>query len=491
MDLMPCDLKTTRSIPRTIGLLAALVMSGFALLAALATPGATALQTGLGDPVFKSGDSTVRDYWFSQASRSGAGTVGVHVHWNSVVGDTRPGNPTDPADPAYNFSAIDGAVKGASEKGLDVFLTLFSAPTWAEASGRWKGVMAGAWKPKPKDFGEFAEAVARRYSGKFLPAGATSVLPRVRFYEAWNEPNLPLFLAPQGNNSGTSAEHYRRLLSSFYDAVKSVSPANKVIAGATAPYGRETSNRLKQRTRPMTFFRHLFCLNRKGGKTRCPAKAKFDILSHHGINTTGNPKVPAFNRDDASTADLGKVRKLLRQAEKRKTIGPGNVRSRQIWVTEFWINSDPPSRRGKSPTTQARWIQDSLSLFSRQGVSRAVYFLLRDLPQELDFESAFGAGLFYDRGKPKPSFKAFRTPLSARRTAGGKKIAVWFKRPPSEAVKLQARGNGGWRTVRSFSKGPATMKTTVRETRPTTGRIREMRVVASGSKSSGIPTRVR
>ena len=460
-------------------------------MAVLGAPGAQAFQTGLGDPVFKNGDPAARDYWFEQASRSGAGTIGVHVHWNSVVGSTRPSNPEDPSDPSYNFGSIDEAVKGASREGLDVFLTLFSAPTWAEGPGRWPDIFAGAWKPNPRDFGQFAKAVAQRYSGSFKPVGAAEALPRVRFYEAWNEPNLPYFLAPQGSSrSGTSANHYRKLLSSFYEAVKSVSPGNKVIAGATAPYGRDTQDRLKKRTRPVAFLRHLLCLKPKGGKTSCPNKAKFDILSHHGINTTGDPRVPALDRDDASTADLGKVKSLLRRAERLGTVSPGNARPRQLWVTEFWINSDPPSSRGPKPRVQARWLQDSLFLFSRSGVNRAIYFLLSDLPPELSFESAYGAGLFYGQGKPKPSFQAFRASLNARRTAGGKKIAVWINRPAEEAVQLQARGPLGWATIRSFPSGRALIQTSIRPPGGA-GQITEMRLVTGSDRSTGVATRVR
>ena len=54
------------------------------------------------------------------------------------------------------------------------------------------------WAPDPGAYGRFAVAVARRYSGQFTdPLNAGTDLPRVRLYQAWNEPNLPLFLQPQ------------------------------------------------------------------------------------------------------------------------------------------------------------------------------------------------------------------------------------------------------------------------------------------------------
>ena len=63
--------------------------------------------------------------------------------------------------------------------------------------------MGGAGRSGPPGTGEpgpgavracSATAVARRYSGSF--AG----LPRVRMFEAWNEPNASFFLSPAFEN---------------------------------------------------------------------------------------------------------------------------------------------------------------------------------------------------------------------------------------------------------------------------------------------------
>src|SRR5438270_90526 len=70
-------------------------------------------------------------------------------------------------------------------------------------------------------------AAARRYSGAF--AG----LPRVRYWIAWNEPNLSSFLTPQRNN--VSANIYRALLNAFASAVKAVHQDNQVVAGQLDP----------------------------------------------------------------------------------------------------------------------------------------------------------------------------------------------------------------------------------------------------------------
>ena len=64
---------------------------------------------------------------------------------------------------------------------------------------------------RPGAFGDFANAVASALLRNF--AG----LPRVRYFQAWNEPNLSVYLTPQykGKNE-VAAGHYRRMLNAFY-----------------------------------------------------------------------------------------------------------------------------------------------------------------------------------------------------------------------------------------------------------------------------------
>ena len=63
-----------------------------------------------------------------------------------------------------------------------------------------------------------------RYSGSF--AG----LPRVKYWEPWDEPNLPFwFSAPDPVSA------YRTLLNRAYAVLKSVHSNNKVFLGGLAP----------------------------------------------------------------------------------------------------------------------------------------------------------------------------------------------------------------------------------------------------------------
>lgn len=402
---------------------------------------ARGLVTGFGDALFHSADSLERDRWLGRAEKAGAGIVRVNVRWSAVAGQTRPADPADPADPAYDFAAVDGAVRSAAARGLRVMLTIYRAPDWAEGPGRpTSGAPPGTWRPRTGAFGAFARAVARRYSGAF--AG----LPRVRHFECWNEPNLSTYLTPQRiGKRMVSPGIYRKLLNAMGRSVRAVHPDNAVVAGGTGPYGNPTGD---FRIGPVAFFRELLCLKgqRKLVRKSCPVRARFDILSHHPISTSGGPGRSALSTDDASTPDMGRVARVLRRAEALGTVAPSGRRGRPLWVTEFWWKSNPPDNRyGVTPRRQARWVQESLFRFWRSGVTVAMYMFIVDRPmtRPITRPDAAGSGLYFVDGRAKPALRAFRFPLSARRVSP-RKALLWSKVPASGKVVFERKGKRKW-----------------------------------------------
>ena len=168
------------------------------------------LETGFLEVLYGSGSPSVRDQWFDRTVDARAGVVRLHVFWRSVA-PTEPAQPQNPADPAYDWGTLDGSITDAADRGLRVLLTITAAPDWAEGGNRPGNVNAGSWKPSPPAYGQFAHAVAERYSGDF------SGLPRVRHFQAWNEQNLEGHLSPQYEDGKQfSVDHYRRMLNAFY-----------------------------------------------------------------------------------------------------------------------------------------------------------------------------------------------------------------------------------------------------------------------------------
>jgi hypothetical protein len=411
--------------------------------------GASGLTTGFADGVLGSPDQATRDLWLQRASDARAGLIRINVSWRAMVGPQPPGQAANPADPAYDFSGVDTAVQGAAAHGFDVMLTVLRAPDWAEGPNRPDTVAPGTWKPDPGALADFGRALATRYSGSFVPPGLSSPLPRVRNFQPWNEPNLSVYLTPQWNdNTAASPQTYRGMLNAFYAAVHAVQPDATVVTAGTAPYGDPRGG---QRMRPLVFYRELLCERERHGHLKqksCPDPAEADVVAHHPINTSGGPHRSAINPDDASTPDLKNVRKLVSFAVRKKTILPPGPHP--LWVTEFWWSSDPPNTAiGIPEPRHARWIEEALYLFWKQGASVAVMLQIQDSPFDPAAPtSTLQSGLFFADGSPKQAFTAYRFPFVTHRS--GKRLAAWGKAPASGTLVIERQTGDGWHEVKSL-----------------------------------------
>lgn len=411
-------------------------------------------KIGYGDPLFQAKETATRELWLGKAAASGASIVRINVHWSEVAPlEPPPGfDASDPGAAGYSWGSLDAAVKGAAADGLEVLLTTFSAPRWAEGPERPPQELRGTWRPSPEALGAFAQALATRYSGHYPdPSNPTAALPRVPYFEVWNEPNLDTYLSPQWEG-GTSvgAALYRPLLNRFYASVKAAQPGATVIAGSLAPFGDPPGG---HRTPPVLFLRDLLCL--EGGilrKTACPERARFDALSDHPI-AVGPPKESAASPLDASTPDLGRLTRVLRKAELVKTVPPRE--RRPIWVTEFWYDTNPPDPQGVPLRTQARWYEQDLYSFWRQGARVAITLQIRDSPVGRSYSTSNQSGVYFLDDTPKPSWKAFRFPFVAHRE-GPFEVGVWGMAPHRGKVVIQAWRAGGWKIMTTVRAVPGT-----------------------------------
>ncbi len=404
------------------------------LAVAPAPADARGLRLGFLDPVFGEAPAE-RDPWLARATASGTDTVRLLSGWGRIA-PTRPGAPGDPGDPAYKWESLDTQVKAAHARGLGVIISLSGAPRWATGSGLPGGADPSAWRPQAAPYGEFARALAKRYSGSYHdPQRPGAALPRVRTYLPWNEPNLTTYLAPQWTRKGgrfrpASPAIYRALLNSFARGVKSVSRRNKVVAGATAPFGDRPGGR---RIPPARFVRELL-----------KRRTTFDVLSHHPYST-GGPRRPAYNRDDVSVADMSKLRRPLRAAERAKRILPRG--RKQLWVTEISWDSSPPDPQGVPERRHARWLQDALYVLWRAGVSSVTWFQIRDQAPKPSFSATYQSGIYFRDGRPKLAQRAFAFPFVLDR-ASRRVVKVWTRAPAAGTVVFERRKGGGWRAVR-------------------------------------------
>jgi hypothetical protein len=427
--------------------LAAVIFVALAI-AAVAPSTATAtrgLTTGFtDDDVFNSGTASVRNQWFKRAVDARAGIVRVTVNWRSTVGGNPPVRPTSPADPAYHFGHLDDIIRSARAHGLKVMLTVYRAPAWAEGRHRPRNVEPGAWKPDPGKYGQFAEALARRYSGHFLN------LPRVRYFEAWTEPNLTQFLAPQWvGKRKVAPRRYRAMLNRFYSGVHAAQPGATVIGGATSPFGDSRKHPLypaHPRMRPIVFLRTVLCLDAhlKRGK-KCKGRAHLDALSAHPLNFSNSPRYVPHNKNDVQVAVFRRVSKVLRAAKRARTVRPGGHHA--LWVTEEGMLSDPPNRLGTRPKKHARWLEEALYLLWKQGASVVVNLWIRDPDYDPSRSPAgqWTTGVYFHDGRAKPALRAWRFPFVTHRKSK-RQVSAWGKAPVGGKLEIQQKRHGHWRT---------------------------------------------
>ena len=247
----------------------------------------------------------------------GATLVRVDLRWDRVAA-RRPAHPRRPGDAAYDWRQYDRVVRAANRHGMSVMMTIWGTPRWAAdrsvpVGGRFP---ASAVRPRdPADVGRFAAAAARRYG----PRG-------VRLWEAWNEPNLPLFLRPQyaRRDEGwapVSPRRYARILRSVYREIHRVQPSARVGGGVTAPVGdrcpQSCPNDRDDRVPPGTF---LEALSEPG------VRPPMDAVSHHPYPLTP-PRESTPVR--ASYIDLYGLDRL------RAVLDAGYLRDRPVWLSEI------------------------------------------------------------------------------------------------------------------------------------------------------------
>jgi hypothetical protein len=427
--------------------------------AALAAPGAASarvhgLQLGFTDEQdFQRVDPPDRQIAFDQAKAAGTEIIRVSTDWDQIE-PNKPPNVATAANPdwsGYDWSLVDTAIRETAARGFTPLLTVAQAPSWAEGPNRPSESVAppGTWRPDPAAFQALATAFAKRYSGTFPdPANPGTNLPRVRYLQGWNEPNLNTYLTPQWAGSAghyrlLSPTIYRGLLNAWYKGIKSVSSSDQVVTAGTGPFGDLPGGK---RVQPALFWRELFCLRGRTALRRvhCSgAPVHFDILAHHPY-PVGPPRRHAPVPDDVTIADWNRITRPLKVALKDGTVAPR--KSKQLWATELSWDSKPPDPDGIPAHLQATYMEGAFSTMWSEGVSAVVWFLMRDEAPEPSFATTLQSGIYF-RGDtmaqdtPKPSFTAFSFPFTGYIHKG--KTQLWGLAPTPGPVTIQRQASSG------------------------------------------------
>jgi len=329
------------------------------------------------------------DSFYPTLGQLGAQVLRVQLNWGGPLGvaGKRPAEPDDPNDAAYDWSRYDRIVLDANEQGVTILFTIFGTPTWA--NGGQKPTHAPA---QAATLRAFAFAAATRYSGSFVRADGT-VLPRVRYWSAWNEPNLPIGLVPQWRKVNgrwviQSARDYAHICNAVVDGVHGTLIAGERVAcGDTAPRGNNAPTSSRPTTSPLAFLRAMKSAGARG----------FDAYAHHPY--PGSPReTPATAPPGSTAVTLGNLDVLTKELTRLY----GN---KPLWLDEYGYQTNPPDRDlGVSPRLQAQYLTQSVAIARKNPrVTMLLWFLVRDE----DRLGGWQSGLETWSGVHKPAFNAF------------------------------------------------------------------------------------
>ncbi len=169
---------------------------------------------------------------------AGITTIRIMLPWAGI----------EPADGAYDWTAVDRVVNSAQGNGITVLGVLGTTPDWAAVPGQ------AQYQGRPADLDAFAE---------FVTEVATHFQGRVSDYEVWNEPNAGIFWAP-----APDAAQYTALLKVAYTAIKGADPDAVVIAASVGAGPEDPEVAIN----PVTFLAQMYAAGAGG---------YFDAVSFH------------------------------------------------------------------------------------------------------------------------------------------------------------------------------------------------------------------
>ena len=387
-----------------------------AVLAPQAAAAADRMYIGFqDDPSFRFRDK--RQANLDQAEAANATIIRSQVSWAQVV-PTRPANGAQPFDAAYSRLAdVDEFVRQAQRRGIEVLLTIYGTPSWANGGKR-----PNVAPRNMKDLTNFAHALAARYSGRY-PG-----YPYVRFFSVWNEPNLDQFLTPQFDGSGRDVAPalYARMYRAAYSGIRAGNPKALVAIGETSARGHDkpTKGVVQDSHSPGKFAQLV---------AKADRSLRFDAWAEHPYPfTPSQPPTARVRLPNVSLGQIPEFQKLIDKAFNRKTT--------PIWITEYSHETKPQDSKGVSYATQAAYARTALSVAKNNpSITMFIWFVLRDDPSD-----PWQSGLLDESGSRKPAFAAF-TAAAAQLDIRNAIVRVRAKkaRPTVRVSALELAGRDG------------------------------------------------
>ncbi|MCB0077282.1 MAG: cellulase family glycosylhydrolase [Anaerolineales bacterium] len=203
-----------------------------------------------------------------------------------------------------SWEKYDRIVALAEARDLQIIARLSNPPAWSRAAGDANG--AKAPPDHLADFGDFVDAVVRRYQG------------RITYFQIWNEPNC----CEEWGTQPVSPEQYTELLAVGYQRAKAANPDAVIL---TAPLAQTIE--MDYSPGGLNDFLFLQRMYNAG------AADYFDILA---INDYGLWSGPTDRRMRPRVINYSRAEYL------RDIMIRNGDREKPIWISEMAWNSTPP-----------------------------------------------------------------------------------------------------------------------------------------------------
>ena len=360
----------------------------FAALAPVASASASPyVRYGIQDDAWLQYGPGTLDERLDRLQSTGVDVMRVTVDWRAT-------EPTGPG--VHDWTRTDLLLRGLHERGIAPLVTLWGTPAWANGHRPENVAPTSA-----SSFAAFARRMALRY-------------PFVKMWTVWNEPNQRRWLVPT-----SPAVYTRRLLNPAVAAIHAASPGSKVAGGVTAPRGSAGG------VSPVDWIAGM-----------AKAHAHLDAYAHNPYPLARGETPSAGGCGHCTTITMATLPRLL--TDVRRAFG---VHTR-IWLTEYGYQTNPPDRfLGVSYAAQARFVSEAaLRAYLAPRVDVLIHYLVRDEPNTARWQS----GLFTIGDLAKPSYNAFRFPLTQRSST-----VLWGQIRPGtrNTYRLLRFAGGKWHSV--------------------------------------------
>jgi hypothetical protein len=245
-------------------------------------------------------DAELRRRTVEMISEAGIGWMRQQFPWDNIE-PVRKGGFIDRVVGVDTWEKYDAIVALSEQYGPRLIVRLDTSPPWARPGNEWPATPPD----NLEDYGDFVEAVARRYRG------------RVEHYQIWNEPNL----TSEWGYRPVNAAEYVELLRIASTRIKRVDPDALIISAALAPT-------IEESTSAMNDLKYLDEMYRLG------AAQYFDILSVQAYGLRSGPDDRRVEDDDVNFSRP----RLMREIMVRH-----NDAHKPIWAAELGWNAQPDS----------------------------------------------------------------------------------------------------------------------------------------------------